>query len=235
MKNKQLYLFMSAAVLALASVGCGSNTGKNEDKTSSNTYSNIGHTREDLDKNIILETQATTEAPDEQEYELNVPNISEQLIWDSFGIKVKFKGIELNDFGDLDIKIEVENNSIADVYVKTDGLAINDMMVHGNIATEKLAIGEKAEAFISVQKNWLMYNSIYDIGKITMVLESQNAETFKIMDVSDEIEIKTDRYDSVVYAKTFEGKELYNKNGYLIKAIGFGKASTTSSHMLVYM
>ena len=115
------------------------------------------------------------------------------------------------------IKFLLENNSEKSVSISTEAVIVNNYMIT-DMFYETVAAGKKAYETMNLSSSDLKAAGITNIGQIEIYFHIIDSDTYKVIDDTDCILIKTNLFDKMDTTVDNAGKTLYEKDG--IKIIG---------------
>ncbi len=160
------------------------------------------------------------------------PTIDEQVIYDDNDVTITMTELDLSegDWGRL--WYEVENNYSNEISVTMDPICINGYMVD-TMGYTTVDAGETGEDYIYIDDEYLIpsgISSIADVAEIEFSIDLTDLETYKDMDSTDLITIRTSIADS--YEQTYDdsGTVIYDEGG--IKVVNQGFAADEGTYYL---
>lgn len=134
------------------------------------------------------ETETTTEEATEEE--TTAPEMT--VLYEENGLKISYKGLTVDNFGDLDINLLIENDCGQNITVQCRDFYINDFETDSTFSCD-LGNGKKSNDTISVNQSELEKNSftIDNIEKIEFSFHVINEESWETIVDSPVITINT--------------------------------------------
>lgn len=187
------------------------------------------------EKKEIINDAPKTEQVEQKEEKKEVPvaNIEEEVLVDQNQIRITAKSLEENWLGQ-EMKVLIENDSEKAVTVSLDALMINDYMM-SSFLYETVSAGKKSNATFEVFNSKLKDAGIENIGKIEMIFNFTNPDTYRTEYTSEIIELKTNLYDSMDDKPNDMGKELVNNNGIRIVGKYVDEGSIWGNGVVLYI
>lgn len=198
---KKILLLLVSLFLMISVYGCS-------EKEESNT----------IEENKETEIEKTESEKEETHTKSSFPTIDEQVLFEYDDIKLTAISIE-EDWLGPQLKILIENNSVKNITVELDAIAVNDCMVSAWLY-EDVGPGKKSNATFDIWSSKLSDAGISNIGKIDMYFRIIDSDNFNEIYESSEVEIRTSLYDVMDGEIDDIGEEMVNQNG--IKIIGKG-------------
>lgn len=202
---KRHLTFLCAVSLLASMTGCVPSADESKKEIASvSTSVNESETK------VVEEQEETAEAN-------ALPEIGEQVLWESDGVKVTALGIEEDTFWGAAVKVLIENSSDKDVRLGLDALIVNDFMI-SDLTSFEVTAGNKSNESIILLSSELEAAGIENIGKIEMYMHTYDPETYDTLNESGCIEITTSDAENADTEASIEGVTLYDQNG--IKIVG---------------
>lgn len=116
------------------------------------------------------------------------PEVPEQTLVEDKGIKITFTGLEINEYGDAELKLQVENNSGQAITVQTRNESINGIMVSGTMSCHVIS-GKIANDSLSFFATRLEENNITEIHDVEFSFYIFDSDTYQDILTSDIISL----------------------------------------------
>lgn len=110
------------------------------------------------------------------------------VLYDANGVKITYNGIETDMFGDINIKLLIENNTSSAILVQSRDTSVNGFMIDGFLSSE-ITAGKKANASLSLWKTYLDENEIESIEDLETVFIVMDNDTWDTLFYTDTIMI----------------------------------------------
>lgn len=161
-------------------------------------------------------------------------SIENTVLFDHDNIKITATGFTENSTFGKGISVTIENSSEKDICVQCDNLIVNNYMIT-NYFSCIAAAGKEANSTIYFSAQELQAAEIESVSDITLSFKILDNSTYKAIEDSDEIEIKTSLYGKVDDHKADSGTELYNENGIRIVGKYIGKTNDIGTEILIFV
>jgi len=181
----------------------------------------------DVEEEAVVETEVE---PVEEDVEL----IQEMVLVDQDGVLIKALSIEDGTFGDIEVKLYIENNSTQPITVQTRDFSVNGIMVDPIMSTD-VAQDKKASDGISIFKSELEGAGIEKIANIEFTFHIFNTDSWDTIFDTDLIKIDTSLADSYIQEYDITGEVLYDANGIKIVYQGLSKDGFLGPEVNLYI
>ena len=101
------------------------------------------------------------------------------VLYDANGVKITYNGIETDMFGDVDIKLMIENNTSNTILIQNRNTSVNGFMIDGILSSE-ITPGKKVNTSLSLWETDLDENeieTIEDLETVFVVLDNDTWDT----------------------------------------------------------
>ena len=110
------------------------------------------------------------------------------VLYDANGVKITYKGIETDMFGDINIKLLIENNTAKTIIVYNRDTSVNGFMIDGFLSSE-ITAGKKANASLSLWKSYLDENEIESVEILETAFVVEDYDTWDTLFSTDTVVI----------------------------------------------
>jgi hypothetical protein len=200
------------SLMALGSFDSKDDSDKKEITTSSNDEPSSDNS--DLKKET---PQNDTENVKNDKKEKTDVKIEKTVVYDAHDIKITAEEYTTDSILGEGIKFLLENNSKKSVSISTEAVIVNNYMI-SDMFYETVAAGKKAYETMNLLSSDMKAAGITNVGQIEVYFHIYDSDTYKTIDDSECILIKTNLYDKMDTTVDNTGKTLYEKDG--IKIIG---------------
>lgn len=146
----------------------------------------------------------TTKTADEKVNDFKIPDIKPCVLSDSFGIKTEFTGLSYDFFSGLKLNIKITNNSVRGIYVRSNGILVNDLTYDSDYSVDNIEIGQSGNLEIKIDSLWLAEIGLDKVSEFTLNFRIYNTDDYKPIDNYDNIKLKVEG------APAFESSDKYN-------------------------
>ena len=114
------------------------------------------------------------------------------VLYDANGVKITYKGIETDMFGDINIKLLIENNTAKTIIVYNRDTSVNGFMIDGFLSSE-ITAGKKANASLSLWKSYLDENEIESVEILETAFVVEDNDTWDTLFSTDTVVIHPEK------------------------------------------
>lgn len=158
----------------------------------------------------------------EPSYSIELPEMEPTVLLDDAGIKVTALGFDTEEYFGQGLRLEIENNSDATIYVDALKYTINGYSESMSLFATA-APGETTSELLSIPGEELAAFGVTEIGQVTVQLVAYDDATYEVLCTGDEVVINTSDADKD-WQKTPEGNTLYDQDGIIIRYLGLEDA-----------
>jgi hypothetical protein len=168
----------------------------------------------------------------EPTYTIELPEMEPVVLLDEGGIKATAVGFDTEAFYGQGIRLEIENNSDATVYLDPVKYTVNgyseSMSLYATVAP-----GETASELLYLPAEDLSGYGVTEIGQVTVQMAAFDEETYEEVCRGEEVVINTSDADKD-WQKAPEGNTLYDQDGILIRYLGLEETEWGSVNLKFY-
>lgn len=199
--KKRLALPVMLALLAVLLLGCVSV--KDEPKAPAKV---------DPDSSVTsAETGEEQETEPETAPQAEEPVLEQVEIYNANGVVVTANRLEEGIFGP-EIAMTVENNSDTNVTVSSRELSVNGYMFDGSSLYADVAAGKKSKETLTIMSSEMDEAGIDTVAEVAFWLHIYESDSFKDIDDSDLITLRTSVADTYIQPVEDSGQEIYSDN-----------------------
>ena len=114
------------------------------------------------------------------------------VLYDANGVKITYKGIETDMYGDINIKLLIENNTAKTIIVYNRDTSVNGFMIDGFLSSE-ITAGKKANASLSLWKSYLDENEIESVEILETAFVVEDNDTWDTLFSTDTVVIHPEK------------------------------------------
>ena len=205
-----LFFSMMLAVMLFTACGKPSDNSKTSDTTKAEVEAQTTtvHQTEAVQQTTVATTNepvvTTTKTADEKAKDFKIPDIKPCILSESFGVKTEFTGLSYDAFSGLKLNIKITNNSVRGIYVRSNGILVNDLTYDSDYSVDNIEIGQSGNLEITINSMWLAEIGLDKVSEFTLNFRIYNTDDYKPIDNYDNIKLKVEG------APAFESSDKYN-------------------------
>lgn len=219
------------AIICLISAKSNKNT--TEQSSSVKTATSQQFTTTVTEQETTVETTTTA-----KEYKFETPVIESCTLAESFGIKTEITGVEYNTFNGLTLKLKVTNNSIRNIYVRSSGIVVNELVYDCNYSTDNIDIGQTGSLDVNISSDWLEELGISKINSMYINFTVCNTDDYTPIDNYDRIKINIKNSENGVDTYKYNDTNsipLCNKGDIEIRATSYHIAKDGELSLIIWV
>lgn len=207
MKLRKCLLFFSMTLAVMLFTACGKSSDDSKTADKGTDRAEVQTTIAQQTTTVATTTEpvvTTTKTADEKANDFKIPDIKPCVLSESFGVKTEFTGLSYDAFSGLKLNIKITNNSIRGIYVRSNGIIVNDLTYDSDYSVDNIEIGQSGNLEIKIDSMWLAEIGLDKVSEFTLSFKVYNTDDYSPIDSYDDIKLKVEG------APEFESSDRYN-------------------------